>query len=71
MEDHSDGKYSLARESRYGLMAAFLVAGAIDTALTFLASVDLSSLTGWTAKVAALAVAGATGLLTAYRTANR
>jgi hypothetical protein len=66
-----DGSKSLARESRYGQATTFVLSVAATGALGWLANLDLSTVPGWAAGAAALAVSGVVGTLTAYVTKNR
>lgn len=65
------GKNSLKRESKFGISTALVTAVAVNAALALLTGVDQSQWSGWWAPVLSAGVAGAVGLLTAYKTRNR
>ena len=66
-----DGSKSLERESKFGLATTFVLTLAATAALGYLADLDLSTVPGWAAGAATLAVTTVVGLLTAYVTKNR
>lgn len=68
---NGDGSKSLAKESKAGLLVTFVLTLAATAALGWLAQLDLSTVPGWLANAAALAVTTAVGFLTAYVKRNR
>lgn len=67
----TDGKDSLKRESKFGISVTLVTAVAVNAGLELLTGVDQSQWSGWWAPVLSAVVAGAVGLLTAYKTRNR
>lgn len=65
-----DGSNSLAKESKVGLLVQFVLSVAATGALGWLADLDLSTVPGWLAGAAALAVTTVIGYLTAYVKSN-
>lgn len=66
-----DGANSLAKESKAGLLVAFLLTAVVDGLINGLTSLDTSAWSGWWSTIAAAAVATVLGLLTAYKKRNR
>jgi hypothetical protein len=67
----SDGSKSLAKESKVGLLVAFLIATVGNGVLDWLTNLDTSAWSGWWANLAVVAVATVIGLLSAYLKRNR
>lgn len=68
--DAADAGSGLKRESKIGLAVQFVLAIAATAALGYLSDIDLSTVPGWAAGAATLAVTTAIGYLTAYKTKN-
>lgn len=66
-----DGANSLAKESKVGLLVAFLLTAGVDGLINGLTNLDTSGWSGWWTTLASAAVATALGLLTAYKKRNR
>jgi len=67
----NNGSKSLAKESKVGLVVAFLVTTLATGALGWLANLDTSHWTGWWSLVAVAGVGMVTGLISAYLKRNR
>jgi dipeptide/tripeptide permease len=68
---NNNGSTSLAKESKVGLVVAFLITTLATGALGWLTNLDTSNWTGWWSSVAVAAVGMVIGLITAYLKRNR
>lgn len=68
---NNNGSKSLAKESKVGLIVAFLTTTLATGVLGWLTNLDTSHWTGWWASVAVAAVGTAIGLVSAYLKRNR
>lgn len=66
-----DGANALAKESKVGLLVAFVLTAAVNGAIDALTNLDTSGWTGWWSTLASAGVATALGLLVAYKKRNR
>lgn len=67
----TDGKNSIKRESRFGVITAGAVFFVLQAAAQGLSGLDTSDWSGWWVPLATGALAALSGLATAYKTRNR
>lgn len=70
MTDQADAGNGVKRESKYALLTQFALSVAATGAIGYLQTLNLSTLPGWAAGAATLAVSTAVGFLVAYKTKN-
>ena len=70
MTDAADTGNGVKRESKYALLTQFALSVGATAAIGYLTTLNLSTLPGWLAGAATMAVSTAVGFLTAYKTKN-
>ncbi len=70
MVDQADAGNGVKKESKYGLLVQFVLSVGATAVIGYLTELDLSTLPGWLAGAATMAVSTAIGFLTAYKTKN-
>lgn len=68
--DAADTGNGVKRESKYALLVQFALSVGATAAIGYLTELDLSTVPGWLAGAATMAVSTAIGFLTAYKTKN-
>lgn len=68
--DPADNGNGLKKESKYGLLVSYIGSVLATGGIGWLTDLKLDSVPGWAATAVALAITGAIGALTAYKTKN-